>query len=535
MAPADQEQLGSDLSAYLDGELSPQRARQIERLLEESEDARRLLARLRAVSQDLGDLPRVPAPESLAETIRHARERQAVERGRPAGGWRALKLVTRVVASAAVIVFCMFTGWMMHDRLASPAPTERYLVPRSASAPERRSEEALLREEVSGKSVARDVVEAEAPAVALRELRSLDYVGKDVDAEGEPAPSAETFPRDEETLVAARPVRSKLGGHALASAAPALGGDVRTDVSVVVAPNDPDQFSNTLQAISVWQGQTVACAGRMVAPPGREDGGRAGLPAAAELPAAERVGLAQQDFIVQVPPAQVAEMLHSLEDQAPEQVQVAMTFKPGDLSRVQRMVMSHDSPDLASESAVTESEPPAREPALAVARARGDAAFQARMPEPARTGRPGGRGSVARRAAQPQDSLAAREKAGARSRRSGRAGGGAGDAERAAEALGEPDVSVPDTRCPRAADVARPVSEAIRQQANAEPIAGRGGAGPGVIEEDVAADSSASGASALERVRALANHMDDVVTLRVTVLPPPQTTQPASATPPPAP
>ena len=110
------------LNAYLDGELSPERTREIERLLKESEDVRRALAELRGVSRDLGDLPRMHAPAGLPESVRRAADRRVGPRQRsPVGGARVLKLFTRIVASAAVIAVCTFAGWALHDRLKPPA------------------------------------------------------------------------------------------------------------------------------------------------------------------------------------------------------------------------------------------------------------------------------------------------------------------------------------------------------------------------------------------------------------------------------
>ena len=215
-------------------------------------------------------------------------------------------------------------------------------------------------------------------------------------------------------------------------------------------------------------------------------------------------------------------------------------------------------------------------------RARGATAFETKVPESARTGRGGGRGRVARRAVQPKESRAAGEKAGERGRPAGavagRTGRGKGPRDEplstgyardqdmakkdgslptlAKEELGELGISMLDARCPRVADVARPISEMMKQRADAPPAAGRRGMGRGFIEEGVVADSPAAGAFVLEQARELGDHLDDVhatmldtvrrsglapraeparadrgaVTLRVTVLPPPQTTQPVSAT-----
>ena len=247
MASADKRQLGADLSAYLDGELSPRRARRIERLLEESEDARHLLAELRAVSRDLGDLPRMHAPEGLVERIRHAAKRWVASPPRrvPASRVRVLRLVTRVVASAAVIVVCVFAGWMVRDRVAPRVSAVSDGVTRGALATEERAAKTLVRGGRPGRGAPADVAAAEAPAVAMGELRSLGYTGDDVDAEAESVPLAEAPFLGEEVLVAARPPLSEADESTFAFAATTPAGDVRPDVSVVVAPGYLEQINTT--------------------------------------------------------------------------------------------------------------------------------------------------------------------------------------------------------------------------------------------------------------------------------------------------
>ncbi|MCK4628708.1 MAG: hypothetical protein KAT56_06865, partial [Sedimentisphaerales bacterium] len=55
------------LSAYLDGELSPGLTEKIERQLADDPQLRQLLDELRRVSGSIRELPRVAAPDDLAE------------------------------------------------------------------------------------------------------------------------------------------------------------------------------------------------------------------------------------------------------------------------------------------------------------------------------------------------------------------------------------------------------------------------------------------------------------------------------------
>ncbi len=114
------DQLEADLSAYLDGELSPERARAVEQLLRESPAARRTLEELRDVADQLAELPRCRAPDELAAAMmRQAERRMLFGEGRPRRGPRVLRLVLQVSASAAVMAACALVGWYV---LRSPAP-----------------------------------------------------------------------------------------------------------------------------------------------------------------------------------------------------------------------------------------------------------------------------------------------------------------------------------------------------------------------------------------------------------------------------
>src|SRR5438552_55552 len=78
MTPDERAQLESDLSAYLDGELTgPERA-QVEAFLAEYPEARSLLDELRLTAESVHSLPRAQAAEELLEGLRSRLERRAL-------------------------------------------------------------------------------------------------------------------------------------------------------------------------------------------------------------------------------------------------------------------------------------------------------------------------------------------------------------------------------------------------------------------------------------------------------------------------
>jgi anti-sigma factor RsiW len=578
LASADREQLGADLSAYLDGELSPERARQVERLLEESEDARRLLAELRAVARNLGDLPRMHAPEGLSERIRHAAEGWvSPSRRSPATGYRVLKVVTRVVASAAVLVVCMYTGWIMHERLA-PSPTSvgdvvaegARVVDESAGAKN------FAKGGGRGKRAPAEEPSAAPSAVAMRQLQSLGYIGSDADEE------LDASVGEAETFVAADRSGTEAELGAAAFGASMVADDATPTVSVVVAPQDVDQFNGALQLVSAWQ-YAPAVAGRFVKMESGEAEHLRWEGAAPQVARGRRGAglstLSQQEFVVQVPAGRVGEALQSLEQQAPQQVQVTMAFKPADLLRVQSMVTPGDpAPDLdevyaaESQEMLTESAP-AFARADTSARGRGAARLEKEAIEARRTGR-GGRGVVERQPAAAEPAArSSTGKAGTRSaatvaetpereeerlayihqaREGIAAAKGQPPPEHKKQALAEVDTSTTDVRSPLVADVARPTSELVGRRFRAAGSAGGVTMSQPASEQRAAADKRAAGAFISGEVEALRDDLTEIhaamldaassaadeaaaaedlgsVTLRVTVLPPPEPKPPASA------
>ena len=110
------DKLGAQLSAYLDGELSAQERAQVEDLLEENAEARRLLRELEHTSRLVSALPRHGAPPSLVEDLQLQLERSELlgdsedEVSEPPvrrGSFKA------VLALAAMVVIVVGGTWMV--------------------------------------------------------------------------------------------------------------------------------------------------------------------------------------------------------------------------------------------------------------------------------------------------------------------------------------------------------------------------------------------------------------------------------------
>lgn len=125
MATPERDNLDADLSAFLDRELSEERARQVARHVAESKQARRTLAELRDVADQLAALPRLQAPDTLADNMLGQAERR-LRSGEAGAARRArvLKLFTRIGASAAALIACLFVGWQVLKRPAVVSPAE---------------------------------------------------------------------------------------------------------------------------------------------------------------------------------------------------------------------------------------------------------------------------------------------------------------------------------------------------------------------------------------------------------------------------
>lgn len=114
MMSKDAEQL-EQLTAYVDGELSPEQRAEVERLASEDESVRVLLDELRQTSRLVSELPRGQAPEDLADAVTARLERQALLGESPKPPQR---MWTRAVSVAAVFALACTIGWYAWPKLA---------------------------------------------------------------------------------------------------------------------------------------------------------------------------------------------------------------------------------------------------------------------------------------------------------------------------------------------------------------------------------------------------------------------------------
>jgi len=96
-----------ELSAHLDGRLSPDRARRLEEHLRSCDSCSRKLADLRALAAALREMPDAPVPRSFALTPEQVRDVRPVRPYAPAG---RLYPVFRNAAAAALVLLFAFVG-----------------------------------------------------------------------------------------------------------------------------------------------------------------------------------------------------------------------------------------------------------------------------------------------------------------------------------------------------------------------------------------------------------------------------------------
>ncbi len=120
--------LRADLSAYLDGELPPERVEAVERTLATSAECRRVLIELRETSQALAQLPRHAAPGDFARTTLARAPETLGSRSAPRPPMRVARLAMRLTGAAAVIGGAALVAWYGQNqwpftgRKTAPAP-----------------------------------------------------------------------------------------------------------------------------------------------------------------------------------------------------------------------------------------------------------------------------------------------------------------------------------------------------------------------------------------------------------------------------
>lgn len=177
MTPQDRQQLEESLSAYLDGELSGDERRSVERALETDETARRLLAELQQTAGAIAALPRHEAPPGILDDVLRHTERDALLGG-DAVDWEATPSTGRSwlagLSMAAVLGIAVVGGvWIVGGGFSRAPSPERVALLDDAndslpidaerldvSAPAESSETALSKEEAFA-----DIASAQKPKI----------------------------------------------------------------------------------------------------------------------------------------------------------------------------------------------------------------------------------------------------------------------------------------------------------------------------------------------------------------------------------
>ncbi|MCP4592132.1 MAG: hypothetical protein GY842_15465 [bacterium] len=195
MPSTDPEKLGEQLSAYLDGELSPLETAEVERILAADPQAAALLESLRRTADTVKSLPRRPAPADLLDDLAARIERdQLLENGPHADQPVRSEHGSRwgLLASAAIVIFAVGGGFYAFNRMTdavsdnAPRVALNQNEPRSYAAPEVKQPPSPT------------ALDAHAPSIATdrKGLRSVAPAAEDKAASKKAAPGN----RKEQTL-----------------------------------------------------------------------------------------------------------------------------------------------------------------------------------------------------------------------------------------------------------------------------------------------------------------------------------------------
>ena len=255
MAPGKRDKLSEDLSAYLDGELPPERTREIERQLAESEACRETLEQLRGVSDLLQNLPRVRAPDELTAAMRRRAERhELLGEPRATGPSRLLRLFVRLSAAAAVLGGCVLVGWQMVGRdavqLARRASSERIAeaTPGDRRGPVDGQRIARLDHKDASPAMRQLSSEKSAPSLALTEEATeaeempVAAPPYDVAVAGE---SSQLLDIDTDRVALGGAVMEKLAEAEPFGVLPGSGGVAKPVVEIWVTPQSAEQYQST--------------------------------------------------------------------------------------------------------------------------------------------------------------------------------------------------------------------------------------------------------------------------------------------------
>ena len=294
MTERNPDNLAADLSAYLDGELDESRQREVERLLAESADARRMLGELRTVADQLARLPRLHAPTSLivrladrAESHLHTPIQASRRR------LRTLRLFAQLTAAAAAVAACVFIGYEIRDyseratkqvslNSTRAQPAKEAPLDALAAIPPHRAARDDLRPESPPDDKDKEAVLAKAPAEPVGKptpVIAADSVADTLAYSTEAAPTATPLPVD----------------------APS--------VNIIVATRTEQEYLRTAVLLADWNARRT--------PPQDE------LQIAA---APKKIETAYQLDVVELP-TRIDQLARNVA--APDQVQVQMSFDAG--------------------------------------------------------------------------------------------------------------------------------------------------------------------------------------------------------------
>lgn len=341
--------LETDLSAHLDGELSAERAREVEQFLAESDDARRTLDDLRDIADLLATLPRRSAPDALAAAMsRHAERRPLFDDRQAARRSRVIKLFARLSAAAAVIAAGVFVGYQvlqptsptgldLAEAPSAPRPESEFRALVTAENSEEGAEieaEAVIAradlKDLAGPAVV-DFRKSKAPVHALR--RELD-VGRGPTAEDSTGDMYLHYgPAADEAKAKQATAADKYTYHI------ALGEHDGPLVSIVITPRSKVEYAATKQLLARWTAPHLGLFVDELADKrgstrrrGDTDGGersRMLAGGAADFEPPPIAGRQAVEHVYQIQATELNRRIDQLAAQAPNQFRVRMSFMGG--------------------------------------------------------------------------------------------------------------------------------------------------------------------------------------------------------------
>lgn len=241
MVESEPDNLEADLSAYLDGELSEDRAARVQAALKKSAEARRQLEQLRETARALNSLPRMSAPLRLVDQLQRITEgRFAVPQPRSAAGLpRILRVYGSWTAAAAAILLAFAAGRFSVEGPAAQTPGT------SVGGPPTAREDGNPPAPATVASAQRDAIERSALTVNAADPA---VAGQPVAAREAPATEADVDriatvipPADEQQDAGPPPVR-------LVETFPAAPGLIH----IIVQPRTTEELAAAISTMEAW-------------------------------------------------------------------------------------------------------------------------------------------------------------------------------------------------------------------------------------------------------------------------------------------